>query len=394
MQFNHGAVFLVLGAACAAGCGGGDIGGAPPQALGEVAPMSVRAVDWNPKSVPLGSVAAVGELEGTVAVLADVGVTLFSGGVYTGSDGSVTEWRTAATIPAADGNGTWIAGVDGAGRVLRLRAGSYFEPVSDLYGLTSDDITGLAALDGAKVGFAVGGALAVADGMNVAHYDGGVYKSVAGGGGRAAAADGAKVYVFNTGDGKSTTYELAGAEEVAFDGAGKLVARTKGAVYLEDAAGGLALRYESKAAALHGLATSAGRVYIADGAEILMLEAGVLSGTKGAALPETATLIGSPSGDVWTLSGGELSKLAPQVGDEDDRLLWETKVQPVYLDSCTPCHAPGGSAGIELSTYNAWVARRAKIKERVVEQKTMPPSGVMFSEEERAAISAWATSTQ
>lgn len=378
---------LGLVVASAAGCGGGDP--EPAQALGEVAPLAVRAVDWNPKAVPVGVVAAVAELEGTTVVLGDAGATLFSGGVYTGSDGSVTSWRGATTIPAADGNGTWIAAIDGTGRVLRLRASSYFEPISDLYGLTADDITGLAALGGARVGFAVPSGLAVADGMSVTRYDGGPYTGLAGAGGRAAGADGSKVYVFNTADASGASYELAGAEQVVFDDAGKLVVRTKDALYLEDAEGGLALRYQSGAAALHGLALSAGRVWFGDGPELLMLEAGILSRTSGGAQEPASELIGSPSGDVWVKTGGVIAKVAAEVGDEQDRLLWETTVQPLYLSSCTPCHAPGGSGGFELSTYGSWAARRAKLQERVVDLKTMPPAGIMFSDADRGVIAAW-----
>lgn len=102
-----------------------------------------------------------------------------------------------------------------------------------------------------------------------------------------------------------------------------------------------------------------------------------------------ARLLGSPSGDVWSIDGGALARFAAEMGDSEDRGVWEKDVQPVYLASCTPCHAPGGSAGADLSTYGAWVARREQIKDRVVTAKTMPPTGIDFTEEERTAIAGW-----
>lgn len=380
-------LLIAIGLAASA-CGGEPAPVGPPS----VQPLTVRSVDWNPKAIPVGSVAAVAELDGTVVVLGDEGATLFSGGVYAGSDTQVKGWRSATTIPAADGNGTWIAGVDDQGRVLRLRAGSYFELVSDLYGLLDEDVASVAALGGASVAFAVADGLAVADGMTVTRYDVGPFTNLAGGGGRAATADGSKVHVFTAAGEQVTSYVLPGAEAVVFDEAGKLVVRTADALYKEDESGELILLYESEAGAMFGLAVSAGRVWFGDGADLGMIEAGVVSRTTGGGAPPAPRLLGSPSGDVWVLADGELKKYAAEVGDAEDRALWETKVQPVYLDSCTPCHAPGGSAGFELSTYGAWVARREAIKERVVDLKTMPPAGIPFTDIERKAIADWASS--
>jgi mono/diheme cytochrome c family protein len=388
IRLSPAPLLIAIGLAASA-CGGGE---PEPAASLSVQPLSVRSVDWNPKAIPVGSVAAVAELGGTIVVLGDEGATLFSGGVYAGSDAQVTGWRSATTIPAADGNGTWIAGVDDQGRVLRLRAGSYFELVSDLYGLVGEDVAGVAALGGATVGFAIAGGLAVADGMTVTRYDVGPFTNLAGGGGRAATTDGSNVHVFVTSGEQMASYPLPGAEEVVFDEAGKLVVRTADSLYKEDESGEIVLLYESEAGAMFGLAVSAGRVWFGDGADLGMIEAGVVSRTTGGSVPPASSLLGSPSGDVWVLADGELDKYAAEVGDAEDRALWETKVQPVYLDSCTPCHAPGGSAGFELSTYGAWVARREAIKERVVDLKSMPPAGIPFTDIERKAIADWAGS--
>jgi mono/diheme cytochrome c family protein len=379
---------VVAAAALIAGCGGEE-----PAGIVEVdaQPFTVRSVDWNPAAVDVGEVAAVAENGGVLAVLADTGSTVFSGGVVTATDGSVKGWTAASVIPAADGNGTWIAGIDATGQVLRLRGGTYFEPVSDLYGLEEETVLGLAALGGAGVAFALDGQLAVTDGMTVTRYDVATYAGIAGADGRAASAGDGKARIFEAASASELVHLLPGAEQATFNAAGRLVVRTADAIYAEDGQGNLGLRYRAKAGALRELAASDVRVWVVEGTELLSIEVDSVLRTAGAGIAETARLVGSPTGDVWSIEGGALARFAAETGDSEDRGVWEKNVQPVYLGSCTPCHEPGGSAGADLSTYGAWVARREQIKERVVAAKTMPPTGIEFTEEGRAAIASWVT---
>ncbi|NUQ77010.1 MAG: hypothetical protein HUU21_26040 [Polyangiaceae bacterium] len=383
-------VFMgVLGGLAAAALGG--CGGEEPAGVVEVEaqPFSVRSVDWNPAAVDVGKVAAVAESGGIIAILADTGSTVLSGGVVTATDGSVKNFTRAAVIPAADGNGMWIAGIDATGTVLRLRAGSYFEPVSNLYGLSGEEVLEVAALGGAYVAFSLDGQLAVADGMTVTRYDVATYTGLAGADGRAASAGEGRARIFEAASESELSHVLSGAEQAVFDAAGRLVVRTADAIYAEDGQGNLGLRYRAKAGALRELSASDVRVWAVEGSELLSIEADGVLRTEGAGIPETARLMGSPSGDVWSIDGGVLSRFAAETGDSEDRGVWEKDVQPVYLASCTPCHEPGGSAGADLSTYGAWVARREQIKERVVTAKTMPPTGIAFTEAERTAIAGW-----
>jgi hypothetical protein len=379
---------VALAAAALAGCGED-----PPPGIVEVdaQPLTVRSVDWNPTAVDVGSVAAVAELGGVIAVFADAGASMFSGGLLTASDGSVNGWTSASVIPAADGNGTWITGIDATGTVLRLRGGAYFEPVSDLYGLEEEEVLSVAALGGSSVAFALDGQLAVTDGMTVTRYDVATYAGLAGADGRAASAVDGKARIFDAASASELTHLLAGVEQAVFDAAGRLVVRTADAIYAEDGQGNLGLRYRAKSGALRELAASDVRVWAVEGTELLSVETDSVLRTDGAAGPEAARLVGSPSGDVWLIEGGALTRFAAETGDSEDRGVWEKDVQPVYHASCTPCHEPGGSAGADLSTYGAWVARREQIKERVVAAKTMPPTGIEFTEEGRAAIAKWVT---
>lgn len=376
----------------AAGCdGGGEEETKPPEEIKPLAAeeVSVRSVDWNPSMADVGSVAAVTEIGGTSAVLGSNGATVFSGGIVVATDTAVTEWSSAAVIPAADGHGQWISGLTKSGRIYRLRGTMTFEKVSDLYGLSNDDVLAMASLGGTSAVFALEGQLAVSDGNTVTRYDVETFTGLAARSGRAVSAADGKIRVFDAVTAEGYDYELEGAEQAALDAAGRIIARTADSLYVEAEDGTLALRYTSTKGDLRQLAASDVRVWFIEGEELGALEADAVYLTEGAQIPEGARLLGSASGDVWVLDKGALSRYAAETGDDADRKLWEEEVQPLYLSSCTPCHAPGGSAGIDLSTYGSWVARRDVIGTRVVDKKTMPPEGISFSDDQRKVIAGW-----
>lgn len=384
---------IALSVAFAAGCTG-DLGADPEEPPVAPGALVVRTIEWNPSKVNVGKVAAVTEDRGTLVVFGDTGATVLSGGIITATDAAVNDWQAATLIPAGDGNGTWIAGVDGKGRILRLRAATYFEDVSDIYGLADEPILAVAPLGGAFIGFALEGELAITDGTTVTHYEAGSYPELAGGKGRAAGVIDGDVFVFDAAKAQAIHYTVEGAEQAVIDANGKLVVRTRDALYAEDDLGGLVLRYESASGDMHALVTSGtltsgSRVWFADGATLGTFEDGAVSLTPSAVPLDNARLVGSPSGDVWVLREGELTRFAAERPDAQSRRAWEDTVQPLFLRSCTPCHAPGGSGGADLSTYDEWDARRAALKERVVEKKTMPPTGIEFTDADRKVIADW-----
>jgi mono/diheme cytochrome c family protein len=129
---------------------------------------------------------------------------------------------------------------------------------------------------------------------------------------------------------------------------------------------------------------------------------GQLTMATGAGLGADTRLVGSPSGDVWTISGSAVQRWSGTVasGAAGDEAVWNATVEPIFASVCSSCHSKPGSgkssAGIDLSTYEAWTARRASIYTRVVTDAStdgaMPPpsSGGRLSDAQRAAIAVWA----
>ena len=86
------------------------------------------------------AVRAVADSGSDVVAFADGAATVLTGGRVVAVDRSVPRWVSAGTLPAADGSGTWIVGVDGDGRVRRLLGNSRLEPVSDRFGLAGEHV--------------------------------------------------------------------------------------------------------------------------------------------------------------------------------------------------------------------------------------------------------------
>lgn len=369
------------------GPGTGGTGG--DDATLEVRDLPVTVVDWSPDAAALGQVSAVATQDGTTVVFGGAGAALFSGGVLTSTDAAVTTVGAAAVIPAADHQGQWIAGADAEGKVWRLVAGESFAVVSSLYGLSDDAVSGLAPLGDGGTVFAVAGGLAVSDGTLVTRYDTGALEGLATSDARAAGVTGEGVSALEPGSDTLTTFELPGAAAVAFDDRGRLLALTPEAIYREGADGTLVVIHRSEAAGLAGLAAAPGRVWFTDGTTLGLVDDAGVGLSPAGTVPPGGDLTGSPSGDVWVVAGGALSRLAVDIGTADQRQTWEEDMKPIFEASCTPCHLSGGSAPTVLSTYDSWELHRDELRARVIEDETMPPSGYELTDEDRKAIGAW-----
>jgi cytochrome c5 len=376
---------LLLALLASAGCTPFTTGGTPvPPAL-PVAALRVRPVDWNPGHAEVPPVRAVADAGSFVVAFADGAATVLSGGRVVAVDRSVPQWIAAGVIPSADGGGTWIVGVDGEGRVRRLLGESLLEPVSDRFGLGGEHVLGVASLGGVSAGFRLSRELAVADGQAVVRYATGPLASLGGGGGRAALL-GDPLRVFDAATKRVSTFDLPDrATFVTVTPEGKLFAATPDTIWSEDARGDLRLRFQAGGLRIHGLTAAAGRVWFADGAELGVIEGDRVRETHGAKISAAAELTGSPSGDVWTLTGGALARYAVA----DGALGWDEDVAPIYRRACEACHHPGGAAGIQLGTKEAWDLRRDRIRQRVLVDRTMPPTGVVLPEADRAVIRAF-----
>jgi len=108
--------------------------------------------------------------------------------------------------------------------------------------------------------------------------------------------------------------------------------------------------------------------------------------------PAGGKLFGSPTGDLWVLNNGALTRIAEVSPGGMDQDQWKQTVLPLFTRLCSLCHLPGGSSGIDLSTYSAWTARRALVGQRVLVGKPtpMPPAGAgTLTSDDRAALQAW-----
>lgn len=365
------------------GCGASRLS----RAGGGVAPMTARAVEWNHAHAEIGPVRAVADAGDTVVVFGDGQATILAGGAVVAIDHSVARWTAAGVVPAADGNGAWIVGVDGDGRVLRLRNNSAFEGVSDRWGLARDRVLGLTTIGPTLAGFLLSGEVAVADGQQVTRYTTGTLQGLLGGGGRAVFL-GDPVRVFDPRGHAARAFSLPEPASLsAISDDGRLFAATPDAVYGEDDSGDLALRFEATGPTIHGLVAAGKRLWFADGAELGTVERGQVRETTGARLAPTARLVGSPSGDVWTITADrDLLRFSAEGGAVST---WDEAIAPVFQRSCGDCHDPGGSAGLDLSTREAWTSHRAAIQRRVVDERTMPPTRHVLADADREAIRLW-----
>lgn len=345
----------------------------------------VDPVQWNVASTDTGHVATVAETGDDVVVFGDKGALVFAGGALATTDPTVTAWQPIATsIPAADGSGAWLVAVSTAGRVLRLRGRQVMEDVSDRYGLASSQVTGVAGGVGPWAVFSTDSGVAIADGTTV-HFLDGVLGGVAAAQHRAAGItpDG-RVRIIDLQTHSAIDYDADHPIFVAFDALDVLWVETPHKLYRETK-GALDLIYEDESAPFHGLAFGGGRLWFAVGADLgFVTQDAVMRGSVS--LPADATLFGSATGDVWAVSRGALSRYGvPVSGDEAS---WRKSVLPVYARVCSQCHGPGGSSGIDLSTYASWAQRRQDIYDRVLVQKTMPQNQTLTADD-GAAIGAW-----
>jgi mono/diheme cytochrome c family protein len=394
-SFASFAPFALL-VALVAGCG--SSGAADDSTVVAATPLALAKVPFENGADPLGKVAATLDFDGGAVVFSDLGAVVLTAGVVSATDPSVKAWQAgaAANVPAPDGSGSWLVGVDGAGHVQRLRARAALEDVTDRWALADVPVRSVAALGGARVAFGFAGGFAVADGAHVTRYAEPAMERLVGGGGRVAAVDGGAVSVFDAAAGTLTSYALPGVTAIAIADDGTLLACTARAIYMERQRGALEPVYQSPDLDLHAATASGGRFWVGLGGELVVLsrDRGWLPmRSVGAGLSSTTSLAAGASGSVWAITAGTPTKLSiagdASGGDGADQQDWQATIAPVFGRTCSACHLPGGSAGYDLSTYASWVALAPQIQKRVVVVGDMPPKGTTLSSSDRATITAW-----
>ncbi len=378
-----------------AGCSEGDIEGEGPKSARAslVDDLALHAVDWNAGKDEVGKIEAVVEGAGEAILFGDKGATVMAAGAVRTIVQGVTAWTTATTLPASDGSGgTWVVGVSADGNLLRVRSTGLFEDIGGRYGLSTDVVRSVAAIDDKTIAFGVEGGIAIADGTEVKRFTGPAHGRITAGRGRVAWLEGNDVHAWNVTATANAhrVFTVNGARAVAIDAEGQLVVTAGRALWLENATS-LALRWTADVE-LGSMTTAGSRVWITAGAELAVVDGEALARSVGAKLPADARLYGASTGEVWIL--------APQATENPVRKVsgtaaseaiadWEQTMKPLYARVCSACHAPGGTAGTDLSSYQAWIGTRAEIEKRVVIDKTMPPRTKPFSEEEREQIRLW-----
>jgi mono/diheme cytochrome c family protein len=355
------------------------------------AKLDVHTVDWNPRHERITDVTGALDFGSDVVVFSKSGATILTDGIATLSPGP-GDLHAGAIVPAPDGSGSWITALDGQGRVFRLRARRTFEPVSDRYGLQGKHVQSLAGFGGQYVAFGLGDDVAVADGASVTHYGVGPGSLVAGGL-FAWIARPHELAAVDPRTRSSHTYTLDDPR-VAVDASGHVYVASGRAIYEETPPGHLTLRYMASSP-IDTLVASNDHVWFTDGGELGVIghaaTGASVSRTQGAKLEPSAKLMGSLSGDVWSIdSRGALTRWAmgPSVTNAA-RGAWSDVVAPVFARSCAGCHGPEGSAGIDLSTESAWRIKRDLLRQRLVSDHDMPPQGHALSDGDRAALGAY-----
>lgn len=393
MRAGARGLYGVIFAALMGGSGCGD-NGPPPLMLVPTGTLALTQSEFAPSGVTLGQVAAVSELGSDTLVLSDQGALLFTSGVLLAQDGNIKTWGSSAgVIPAGDLAGEWQAAVSTDGRVFRLRNRAVMEDVSDRYGLKGTPVREVVGLGKGRTAFALTGVLAVANGKEVKRYDG-VYSGVVGANGRLATPGPDGVRVLEPESGALDFYPLPGARAAAFDPMGRLVAATAEGLYQQGEGEDRSLKqiYQASGAEIRSLTGTPTGVWVVIGDTASLLQGGMLKMGPPGMVAQGARLYGTPTGDVWALGGSKLVRLAEQGEGGADEDIWKKNVLPIFTRLCALCHLPGGSAGIDYSTYKSWANNRALIQKRVVEGKPspMPPAGAgMLTVDEMAALTDW-----
>lgn len=394
---------LLLPAALLLGCSS-----TPPPAL-EIQPFELQEVAWNRNSTPVGRVTGVAELADDTLILGDQGALVFTGSVLLSSDPAVRDWRGAAVLPAGDKSGQWLVGVGGDGRLRRLRSRSSMEDISDRYALKDRKILDVADLGQGRVAFGLapdsspaappgsGEDLAIADGEQVKRYALSLPRLV-GGSGRVAAViapsdeSSGEVRVFDLPNQSVSSYAVRDPVAAAFLPDGRLLVAAARAIYREDVPGGELLRIHVSDEPITDLVVSGAAAWLRIGGALCVLDGSTLRRSEPVTAPGEVALHPSESGDVWLRTGGALRRFSAGGDEQADSSRWEREVQPLFATYCKLCHLPGGSAGIDLSTYRSWASRRALIEQRVLLAKPspMPPAGAgVLTPQEQETLKGW-----
>ena len=377
------AVAVGLALLAAAGCGAGHSAVSP--AGGLPAKLATSEVPWNAGNADVGRVVAVAELGDSVVVVGDA-ATIFVGGSFVANDRSAPGWTWAGTISAPDGSGTWLIATTSDGQLRRLRSRASLERVSDRFGLSSDRVRGACSAGPHDTVFLLEDGLARSDGGHVHRVDG-QFTSIACAPGVIAATTPSGIRLLGPAGGDRLL--SVPSPLVAFTPSGRLIATSGSHLFAASGTGELT-RVHIAHAPITGLAATAGGAWFSTTEGLGYFDGASVTEAKEPRLTGGSTLAASTTGDVWAVVNGGLLRFAR--GDAPSpATAWSANVAPLFQRTCSRCHGPGGSSGLDLSSAAAWTASRGEIQARVLENRTMPPAGVPFTDADRETVRRFLT---
>jgi len=292
------------------------------------------------------------------------------------------EWAEAATIPALDGEGTWVVARGSAGELWRIATSGELEPIHDRFQLTGAQLIGAAA---GTVALAVTDGVAVLrDRAHVARFAVPGVAELAVGRDRVALRREAQIELWDLARGSRVHYRVPDATRIAFLDAArapKLVVAHRTGVLVERSGELAPLAAPGPVA---DVAVAGERLWLRSGAELYV----------GDATGALARVPDAPAGKLFGLASGDVVVAAPEHAVElsvatvaDPK--WDAVVRPIFQRVCARCHLPGGTANVDLSTPEAWRTEHAELVARVVKDRSMPPEGVELSDADRRALAQW-----
>jgi mono/diheme cytochrome c family protein len=200
------------------------------------------------------------------------------------------------------------------------------------------------------------------------------------------------VRVFDVQGASLSTYAVREPVAAAFLQDGRLLVAAARSLYLEDAPGGELLRIHTSEEPITGLAVSGSVTWLRIGGALARLDGLTLRRGEPMDAPGEVALHPAQNGDIWRRTDCSLRRFSAGGDEQADQARWEREVQPLFARYCMLCHLPGGSAGIDLSTYRSWALRRPSIDQRVLQGKPspMPPAGAgVLTAQEKETLKGW-----
>ncbi len=344
--------------------------------------LSLEPVAWSasPWSTP---VTFVHETETGIALCTSESLAFLAGSVLAGHATEAKGCTGGARVPASDGAVQWDL-VTAQGGVWRVASDGTVEAVAARYGLESKNVTDVVSIDANQFAFQYQDGFAVVTKGEVKLFAQAGLTSIAGANGKFAYLTKDTARVLDTKTNALVAFTVSDAKGVAFDAKGRLIVTALGTLYRES--GGALVALLEAQATLGAPRASGGKVWIASGAELLLLEDDRVLKTSGLALDAAAVIYGSSSGDVWLSRPSGVTRLRHGATGNALEQKWQADVQPIYGKVCSACHGPTGSAKIDLSSYNSWVSRKAALNDRIVVKADMPPAGVALSADDRGKL--------